>query len=168
MAQTMTLENTFVNKGLLGLTEDQLDSLFEQGSTPQFEQVKGAYNGQVLSGIFFPLSIAQGVQLTNAGWLPWKGKVFTPQNQTNGDGLNRLEVGLLKNKMFYFKSMISDSIYDGKPVYTLDYDQPGNPWWLCQVRDEMKALEDGTLLGRAYFKFQGSHKFLLYFSLNKA
>ena len=53
-------------------------------------------------------------------------------------------------------------------VYNLNYDLPGNPWYISRIRDDVKKIGEGLFLGSANFKIMGEHRFLVYFVLESA
>lgn len=158
---------TYQLNDLMQLSENQLDEIFLTAPGPQIADLNGEYQGRVLAAPFFPLNETLGVQYVNNDLLPWKGKAFTPLTNAQGEGKNRIELGPFKTQTFYFRSCLEPSLLGGDSCFVLDYDVEGNPVWLRQIRDELKKLKDNLFLGRAYFKWQGKHEFVLYFALGK-
>ena len=50
-------------------------------------------------------------------------------------------------------------------VFSLNYDQQGNPWFIRQIRDDLKKIDEGLFLGTANFRTKSGYKFILYFAL---
>jgi hypothetical protein len=49
----------------------------------------------------------------------------------------------------------------------LDYDHPGNPFFIRAIHDELRRLRDGLYLGQAYLIRPGTPRLLLYFGLER-
>lgn len=96
---------------------------------------------------------------------PWDGKSFFPVSATEGRGINRVKLhrGL---EWFPFTTRIEPSVVDGAPCVYLDYEQPGNPWLIAKIRDEIRELTPGLFLGPAMWKTQGSAILLLWFAVD--
>ena len=150
---------------LIARTRGELDTLFQLGSTPTIEEIRGVTDGRVLMGVFFPLHRFNYLKLINLPYFPWKGKVFRPINKNAGEGKNRMVIGPLKVLTFPFETKILPPLFGKNNVFTLDYAITGNPWWVRQVRDDMVKLKDGLFLGRANWKWRGGYVFLVYFTL---
>ena len=150
---------------LMGKSKSELETLFLNGQTPSIEEFQGPTRGKVLSGIAH-LQNPLGVYLTNIPFLPWKGKQFNRINKGEGEGINLIELWPSKQTMFHFKTAIVESLITGDhDVFSLDYDQPGNPWFIRQIRDDLKKIDDGLFLGTANFRIKNGYKFILYFAL---
>jgi len=149
---------------LINRSTEELDELFLLASTPTIEEIHGATNGRVLSGELF-LKQQAGRFFINLPWMPWKGKIFEPLSKTRGKGINRMDVGPAKGKLFNFETSLIDPLVGDDRVFNLNYDIPGNPWIIRQIRDDVKKLRDGLFLGTANLKWRGEHLFVLYFSL---
>ncbi len=75
----------------------------------------------------------------------WRGKIFNH----DGRGINLFQRKTGEEQKYPFAYYISKSLRDKKrEVIVLDYNQPGNPWWLRYIRDEMVATGDTTYLGK--------------------
>ena len=149
---------------LLLLSKEELDHLFREGETPAIAEISGETEGRVLAGIA-PLKMPALIRVINTPLLPWKGKVFEPLDEYHGRGKNRLEIGRIKQQLFHFNTAIIPSLVGAGDVFSLDYDQPGNPWFIRQIRDDMKKIGDNLFLGTANFKVKGEYQFILYFAL---
>lgn len=150
---------------LMGKTKEELDNLFLNGATPTIEKIQGPTRGKVLSGIAH-LRLPLGVYLTNVPFLPWKGKQFEADDANHGHGINLVELWPTKQTMFHFNTSIVPSLIEGdNDVFSLDYDLPGNPWFIRQIRDDLKKIDEGLFLGTANFKTRTGYRFVLYFAL---
>ena len=50
----------------------------------------------------------------------------------------------------------------------LDYDHPGNPFFIRLIKDEVRQLRPGLFLGQAYLDRKNAPRLVLYFALEKA
>jgi hypothetical protein len=150
---------------LMGKTKKELEILFLSGQTPSIEEIKGPTRGKVLSGIAH-LQHPMGVYLTNVPFLPWKGKQFETISPTEGRGINLVELWPTKQTMFHFETAIVKSLIDGdNDVFSLNYDLPGNPWFIRKIRDDLKKIDEGLFLGTANFRTKSGYRLALYFAL---
>lgn len=150
---------------LMGKTKAELDQLFLSGKTPEITDIQGPTRGKVLSGIAH-LKIPMGVYLTNIPLLPWKGKQFEAIDNSSGKGINLIELWPTKQTMFHFETAIIPSLLQGdNDVFSLNYDLPGNPFFIRAIRDDLKKIEEGLFLGTANAKINSTYKFVLYFAL---
>ena len=89
----------------------------------------------------------------------WEGKSFDGQG-----GANRFLHGRLR--LFRFAASIQSSRTGSGDALALDYSSNGYP--LSAIRDEVRLLPDGRLLGRAYLQApDGADHFLFFFLLEK-
>lgn len=133
---------------------DGLDMLFNREILPMFEELEGETVGAILA-----------LNPVNPWWLnciikiafksplgQWKGKKFlTPlNNKKKGHGIN-----MFKNRyfphLFKFDTYIKKAYVDDKPCLALDY----RSYHLLTLGlvDEVRKVNDGQFLGRAYYKF---------------
>ncbi len=92
----------------------------------------------------------------------WQGKVFDANKQT---GVNKFVDG----QRYVFKTSIANGLRDKNlKVLRIDYNQPGNPWWLKFVVDEIVETSPGHYLGKVHLKVIPGMTFTLtYFELTK-
>jgi hypothetical protein len=150
---------------LMNRGSEELEALFIGGETPTIEEINGPTRGRVLSGKVLGLSSQNLRQVYNLPWLPWMGKAFSPISSQAGEGKNRLRFGFFKPQMFRFETRILPPMMGTKDVFSLNYDLPENPWFIRQIRDDVKRVGPGLYLGTANFKWKGNHEFVLYFGL---
>lgn len=149
---------------LVDMSKEDLDALFFEGETPAIDEFYGPMEGRVLAGIP-PLQMPQLMRWINNPLLPWKGKNFEPVDEFSGKGINRLELGPIKQELFHFTTSIIPSLVGAGDVFSLNYDLPGNPWPIRQIRDDMKKVGDGLFLGTANARMGDRYQFVLYFAL---
>lgn len=151
---------------LVQLSKAELDVLYEAGATPTLEALQGVTEGRVLAGIpGLGLHSGHIRTLANLGWLPWKGKRFEAINKKHGQGKNRIHTGWAEQAWFPFKTEIISPLTGTTPVFSLDYDLPGNPWLIRQIRDDIRKIDDHLYLGTANFRWRNHFHFVLYFAL---
>jgi len=82
---------------------------------------------------------------------PWDGKTLTSADDTTGVGINRIGIGKTMD-WFSFATRIQPSVIDGADCIVLDYEQPGNPWFIRKIHDELREVSPGMFLGPAMWK----------------
>ncbi len=92
----------------------------------------------------------------------WQGKVFDANKQT---GINRFKNG----QRYVFKTYEAQGLRDrATTVLRIDYNQPGNPWWLHFIVDEIVETSPGHYLGKVHLRIIPGLPFTLsYFELSK-
>lgn len=95
----------------------------------------------------------------------WQGKKFISAEQ----GINIFDNDGATTEAYPFRYYVAPSIRDrGLEVVKLDYNQPGNPWWLRFVLDEMVEIEPDHYLGKVHIRLlPGVSSALGYFHLKK-
>jgi hypothetical protein len=97
--------------------------------------------------------------LSNFGILPWSGKSFSARDGRGHNRiLDRLDVGS-------FEVREGQSLHDGGSCMVLDYAIDENSFVFNYVRDEVRSIDDGVLLGQMYFT--ANSELVLYFSLER-
>lgn len=123
----------------------------------QFE--KGIANISALDGNY--KGIAHGLKETS-----WQGKTLTRANHM---GINRFVKDGVESSNYPFQFSLQKGLRDTTlDVITLDYNQPGNPWWLRYIVDEMVEVAPQEYLGKVHVKITSGIVFTLgYFTLSK-
>lgn len=152
---------------LMRRSRSELDEAFLAGETPTMEEMEGIVNGNVMAGVSL-LNDQYFRNFLNLGWFMWRGKVFENVTSIEGKGINRFKVGPFRFLRYHCETRITPPLVETDNVYHLNYDLPGNPWYIRQIRDDIKKIGDGLFLGSANFKISGKHKFLVYFVLESA
>lgn len=93
----------------------------------------------------------------------WQGKVFSA---AAGTGINQFE----HDQRFIFKIYPAPGLRDKHmQVLRIDYRQPGNPWWLHFITDEIVQTGPGHFLGKVHLRVMPGLTFsLTYFELAQA
>ena len=97
----------------------------------------------------------------------WLGKKFNAAAQT---GINIFDDGNgSKRERYPFKTSVSKGIRDaGADVVAIDYDIPGNPFWLRPILDEIVQIGPDKYLGKLHVRIIPGYPFTLaYFELSK-
>lgn len=91
----------------------------------------------------------------------WQGKEFFATSNT---GINNFSDG----QRYKFKTYKAKSISSDKQVLKIDYDIPGNPFWIRRIVDELVEVEPGKYQGKVYLRYLPGLTFTLtYFTLEK-
>lgn len=143
-------------------TFEQLNEMYGEGKAPDPEDLDGDFRGGVpavasdslLGTLSRPTSMLSSFNL-----LPWSGKSF---RSSQGGGHNRI---LDRLSVAPFEVRKGLSKYDGDDCLVLDYGVEGNPFVLDFLRDEVREVDSGVLLGQMYFNPTSS--LVLYFALER-
>lgn len=152
---------------LVRRNRSDLDEIFLAGETPTMEEMEGIVDGNVVAGVLL-LNNQYFRNFLNLGWFIWRGKVFENVTSNDGKGINRFQVGPFKSLRYPCETRIVPPLVGTDNVYNLNYDLPGNPWYINRIRDDVKKIGEGLFLGSANFKIMGEHRFLVYFVLESA
>ena len=79
----------------------------------------------------------------------WKGKKI---DAATGTGKNVFEKSGVQMEKYAFRTYIGRGIRDAKDVLKIDYDIPGNAFWLRRVLDEVVETAPGKFLGKAHLR----------------
>jgi len=150
----MTGEQRYTLDDLSALSFEDLDALYRAGSVPaDLAVLDNRPKGRMLA--------VRGVDKTPlAGLLriaaklpvfPWDGKTLTSDDPQSGMGINRIQLGVSMD-WFAFKTRVETSVVDGEDTIVLDYEQPGNPWFIRKIHDELRQVSPGMFLGPAMWK----------------
>ncbi|MDY6780834.1 MAG: hypothetical protein SV760_09940, partial [Halobacteria archaeon] len=85
-----------------------------------------------------------------------------------GVGRNVYGFGALEVTGYEFEGRVMSSVFDGDDAYVFDYDKPDNPWFIRQVRDEVRRVSRGLYLGRMNVRRGGGYDFVTYFGLRRS
>jgi hypothetical protein len=151
---------------LLDLDADALLALYRSGRVPRLQDVTGQLRGRMLaipklSGRL--ASIARALAASDR--FPWRGKTFTHDSELRGVGVNRVVTD--RAELFHFTTFIAGSRAGDFDAVQLDYDHRGNPFFVRAIRDEIREIAPGLLLGQAYVMLRGKARLVLYFGLEQ-
>ncbi|MFI5298940.1 MAG: hypothetical protein ACHREM_12660 [Polyangiales bacterium] len=157
-ARTLTLD------GLLALDHAALTPLYRAARVPTIESVRGDLRGRMLAIPSLPAPFAAGPRrLASSSRFPWRGKTFTPKDALAGEGINRVVFDRVK--LFRFTTFIGRSRAGDFDAVQLDYDHPGNPFFIRAIKDEIRELSPGLWLGQAWVQALGTTTLGLWFGL---
>lgn len=98
---------------------------------------------------------------------PWDGKTFQYEKGDKGNGINRVKLLVANFDWFAFETRVVPSAIDGKPCVFLDYEQPGNPFFIARIHDEIREVSPGVWMGPAMWKRDsGSPLLILWFAVD--
>jgi hypothetical protein len=154
---------------LAALPSPALRELYSHGGVPDdLTQLAGRPKGRMLA--------VRGLEGRPLGWVlralarhphfPWDGKSFFPDREDEGRGINRVDLYLRRFEWFPFATRVEPSLLDGAPCVYLDYESPGNPWFIARIRDEIREVAPGLYLGPAMWKRRGGAAHLLWFAVD--
>lgn len=126
--------------------------LFATLAIPAISDLEGTYHGRFVGPAWVRALAGPGLYL---GGLPgWCGKWFDGA----GQGTNLLCGGSQITRAVPIHLISRPSRIDGRPALTVVY--PGaSPWPLPLIRDELRSLDDRTLLGMTMLIRFGLHRF---------
>lgn len=73
----------------------------------------------------------------------WRGKAFEADPKLPVGGFNRLGFGPFEFKRYRFAARTEKSALSDSTVVVLDHDQPGNPYWVRILHDELVEMRLG-------------------------
>jgi hypothetical protein len=141
---------------------DDFHNLFREGRAPSFDEIEGDTFGSFLAlnpraGWWRRAALAIAFDNTLACWT---GKRFiTPFTEEQmGKGVN-----LFRNRIFPERfgidTLIQKSLFDQKPCLAVTY--PHFPSILFGLRDELRRIDDGVLLGQGHHKLPWGKQYSL-------
>jgi hypothetical protein len=142
---------------LAALTAAELLPLYQAASVPA--EVSGDLVGRMLSFHGLRRGWLWRALRAFAAWrgFPWRGKSFS-----RGEGINRV---FRAQRWFRFQTALGPSRADAGGAFQLDYDNPGNPFYIRAIKDEIRQVRPGLFLGQAYLVARGKTRLVLYFGL---
>jgi hypothetical protein len=155
---------------LLALDPETLRRLYVSAAVPRVGDLTGDLRGRMLAwhGVG-GVGAAALRALVSAERFPWRGKTFRAASgdAATGDGDNR--VISERWHLFKFETFVGPSRAGAFDAVQLDYDQPGNPFFIRAIKDEVRELRPGLWLGQAYLETSKAKapRLVLYFGLEK-
>ena len=153
---------------LAAMTVAQATEAYRDGIVPASLRVlDGAPRGRMLSIAGIDRGRIAGRLRAFAGSrsFPWAGKSFSSHSDETGEGINRVRL-LGGRDLFKFETRIEPSAIDGEPCIVLDYEQPGNPWFISAIHDELRQVGPKLFLGPAMWKTKSDPRLLLFFAID--
>ena len=133
-------------------------TLLSEGSPKQDAFVKGTFPSPLPVGLL--KGTVDGLQVS------WKGKKLNAYHQT---GINIFVGETGEEERYPFKTYQAKGLRDPDlDVFRIDYDLPGNPFWLRRITDEIVQVEKGTYLGKVHLRILPGYPFTMgYFRLEQ-
>ena len=152
---------------LAALDATALRSLYEAASTPTVADLDGDLVGRMLAFEGLRRGWLARALRAFAAWrhFPWRGKSFTTLDRDTGAGINRVFGDGRPRRWFRFATCIGASRAGAFSAFQLDYDHPGNPFYIRAIKDEVRQLRPGLFLGQAYLVTRRRTRLVLYFGL---
>ena len=143
---------------LLALDHDRLTDLYAAATVPDLAAISGDLRGRMLAIPSLGTNVEGGrrgailaraiKRFAASRRFPWLGKSFTPAGDDRGEGVNRVFSDRLK--LFRFETRVARSLGGDFDAVQLDYDRPGNPFFIRAIKDEIRELRPGLYLGQAW------------------
>ena len=151
---------------LLHLDAATLERLYSEARVPKLQDLDGDLRGRMLAIPKLPPALAAAVRaFAGHDRFPWRGKSFQPHSADKGEGINRIFTDALRR--YRFETFIGPSRAGAFDALQLDYDNPGNPFFIRPIKDEVRELRPGLWLGQAWLQLRGEPHLVLYFGLTR-
>ena len=152
---------------LAAMTADELHQVYAACATPTIAEVSGDLRGRMLAFNGLGRGLLARALRAFARWrfFPWRGKSFKTLGPDRGEGINRVFGDRKPRHWFRFETKIGPSRAGGFDAFHLDYDNPGNPFYIRAIKDEIRRVQPGLYLGQAYLLTRKRARLVLYFGL---
>jgi hypothetical protein len=151
---------------LLQLDAAALERLYVAARVPKLDDLNGDLRGRMLAIPQLPPSLAGPVRaFAGHARFPWLGKSFQSLGAERGEGINRIFRESIRR--YRFDTFVGPSRAGAFDALQLDYDNPGNPFFIRPIKDEVRELRPGLWLGQAWLQLRGEPHLVLYFGLTK-
>jgi hypothetical protein len=153
---------------LAALTADELHVIYAEAASPTIAEVAGDLRGRMLAFNGLGHGLLARFLRAFAGWrrFPWRGKSFKTLDAHHGEGINRVFGDRKPRRWFRFETKIGPSRAGAFDAFHLDYDNPGNPFFIRAIKDEIRRVGPGLYLGQAYLLTGQRARLVLYFALS--
>jgi hypothetical protein len=168
-AQAVQETETLDIASLRRMSFKELEALYLAGRRPSaLSDLDGDAEGAMLawrSPSSGPLAWLLRVFGTSAIF-PWEGKSFKSRSTEKGEGINRINLLIVKPQWFPFATRFGASFLDGKPTFILDYSRPSNPPLIRQIVDEVREVAPGLYMGPAALNVRSKPRPILFFAVS--
>ena len=120
---------------------------FQEAQTPTLEQLVGLRQSEFAGPLY--LRALGPVAMATTGMPSWFGKRFRASDIDELEGENILRRGGALVGSIPMRARLEPATCDGRPALVVRY-PPGARWPWRRVRDELRPLSDGRLLGLTY------------------
>jgi hypothetical protein len=150
--------------GLLDLDVQALERLYREARVPRIAEVRGDLRGRMLAVVRLPPLLQRPLRaFAGSSAFPWRGKSFSPKDEHEGEGINRVFNDRLR--LYRFETFIGSSRAGDFDALHLDYDNPSNPFFIRPIKDEIREIAPRLYLGQAYLELESKPHLVLYFGL---
>lgn len=166
--QTHAQESRITLDSLALLDAASLDRLYRTAVVPDsMRDINGNPEGRMLAVRRLDSGAAATAirRFAASSIFPWGGKSFEAKGAEEGSGINRVRLGM-NFRLFPFTTRFGPSVIDGRPALILDYDQPGNPFFIRKIHDEVRETAPGIFFGPACWKTDNTPVTVLWFALD--
>jgi len=149
---------------LADMSSAELENLYRSSGLPEdLSKIAGRPKGRMLTVHHTDgtLAFAPLRELASMNLFPWDGKSFSHKGAGKGTGINRVKLLFAQFDWFSFQTRVEPSAIDGKPCIFLDYDEPGNPFFIARIHDEIRCVSPGLYMGPAMWKRNGEGPLLI-------
>lgn len=150
---------------LAEMTAAELHDVYREAATPTVAEVVGDLRGRMLAFNGLGRGLLARALRAFARWrfFPWRGKSFKTLEASRGEGINRVFGD--RRRWFRFETKLGPSRAGDFDAFHLDYDNPGNPFYIRAIKDEIRRVRPGLYLGQAYLLTAKRARLVLYFGL---
>lgn len=152
---------------LAALSAAECLALYRSGRTPTVGDLDGDLVGRMLA---VPGAGPFGGALRSfarSRAFPWRGKSFRSLSAERGEGINRVFGDSSPRRWFRFETFVGPSRAGDFEALQLDYDNPGNPFFIRAIEDEVREVAPGLWLGQAWLVVGRRAHLAVYFGLQK-
>jgi hypothetical protein len=140
--------------------------LYRAGTAPRVADLDGDLVGRMLAVPWAPAFVAAPLRAwARSAAFPWQGKTFRSLSPERGEGINRVFGDRLR--WFRFETFVGRSRAGAFDALHLDYDNPGNPFFIRAIKDEVREVAPGLWLGQAWLVAGRKARLAVYFGLQK-
>ena len=153
---------------LAELTTAECLALYESGRTPSVSDLDGDLVGRMLAAPWAGPFAGILRAWARSRAFPWRGKSFRSLSDARGEGINRVFGDASPRRWYRFETFVGPSRAGAFDALQLDYDNPGNPFFIRAIKDEVREVAPGLWLGQAWV-VAGKRRWLaVYFGLQRA
>ena len=142
--------------------------LYRSGTTPRVADLDGDLVGRMLVAPWAWAFVAGPLRSwARSKGFPWRGKSFRSLSDERGEGINRVFGDRSPRRWFRFETFVAPSRAGAFDALQLDYDNPGNPFFIRPIKDEVREVAPGLWLGQAWLALGRKPRLAVYFGLQK-
>jgi hypothetical protein len=142
--------------------------LYRSASAPRVADLDGDLVGRMLAVPWAPALVAKPLRAwARSAAFPWRGKSFRSHSPERGEGINRVFGDASPRRWFRFETFVARSRAGAFDALHLDYDNPGNPFFIRAIKDEVREVAPGLWLGQAWLVVGKRAHLAVYFGLRK-